>query len=62
MVASPAATVGGLVAGIGGAVASNRAFTNLTGQSLDFHIGKALSRATDKILGKTPSGNTAYAP
>lgn len=62
MVDSMAATVGGLVLGTAGAIGSNVVSRNLTGQPLDFHMGKLVSRGFDKIAGNVNNKNVAYAP
>ena len=55
---APIATVGGIVGGTMGSIGSNVLSQQLTGQSLDYHVGQALSLPS-RIFKK---GNVAYAP
>ena len=55
---APIATVGGIVGGTIGSIGSNVLSQQLTGQSLDYHVGQALSLPS-RIFKK---GNVAYAP
>lgn len=59
LASAPVTTVAGLAAGAAGSVASNAVSSALTGQSLDYHMGRGVNRVADLF---NRNGNTAYAP